>query len=203
MGDFRTITLIYPRYKWYEANGLGEPLGILTLVALLKQKNYDVRFHDLTFRHDLSCLDKDVSESELVGMTVSSPLFGKTKIVMDHITKVNPDATFIAGGPHPTFWPHEVLEYGFQYAFQGEAELSLMAFLDAADEQERKNAKGLAYKENGKMIVNERMPFIQNLDTLPFPDRSVVEYDRYINGADGWCFEVGMLATRGCNANSN
>jgi len=199
MGDFQTITLIYPRYKWYEANGLGEPLGILTLVAMLKQNNYDVRFHDLTFRDDLSCLDKDVSESDLVGMTVSSALFGKAKIVMDHITKVNPNATFIAGGPHATFWPHEVLDSGFQYAFQGEAELSFQAFLEAADEQERKTTKGLAHKENGKIVINERMPYIQDLDALPFPDRTVIEYDKYIDGADGWRFEIGMLKTRGCD----
>jgi len=200
VGAFKTVTLIYPRYKWFEANGLAEPLGIMTLVALLKQNGYDVRFHDLTFRDDLSCLDKDVSESDLVGMTVSSPLFGKAKTVMDYITKVNPDATFIAGGPHATFWPHEVLDSGFQYAFQGEAELSFQAFLEAGDEKERKATRGLAYKENGKMVVNERMPFIQDLDTVPFPDRSIIEYEKYIDGRDGWRFEVAMLATRGCNA---
>lgn len=201
MGDFKTITLIYPRYKWYEANGLAEPLGILTLVSLLKQEGYDVRFHDLTFKDDLSCLDADVKASQLVGMTVSSPLFGKARIVMDHITKVNPEAMFIAGGPHATFWPHEVLDSGFQYAFQGEAEVSLMAFLNAANDSERKKTSGLAYKQDGQLVINERMPYIQDLDTLPFPDRSVIEYDKYIDGEDGWRFEVGMLATRGCNSN--
>ena len=199
-GDFQTITLIYPRYKWLESQGPAEPLGILTLVAILKQKGYDVRFHDLTFQDDLSCLDKDVSESDLVGMTVSRPLFSRAKTVVDHVLEVNPGVTLIAGGPHATTNPQDVLDSGFQFAFQGEAELSFMAFMEAGDEKERRATKGLAYKENGKMIVNERMPFIQDLDTVPFPDRSVVEYDKYINGVDGWRFEVGMLKTRGCDS---
>ena len=199
-GDFKTITLIYPRFKWVESQGPAEPLGILTLVAMLKQRGYDVRFHDLTFQDDLSCLDKDVSESDLVGMTVSMPLFTRAKMVVDHVTEVNPDVTLIAGGPHPTFFPQEILDSGFHFAFQGEAELSLQAFLEAADEKERKAIRGLAYKENGKMVVNERMPFIEDLDTVPFPDRSVVEYDKYIDGPDGWQFEVGILNTRGCDS---
>jgi radical SAM superfamily enzyme YgiQ (UPF0313 family) len=39
--------------------------------------------------------------------------------------------------------------------------------------------KGVTYKEGGKVYVNVDMPFIEDLDRLPFPDRKIVNNELY------------------------
>ena len=72
------------------------------------------------------------------------------------IEAIKPYCTLlIAGGPHPTACPEEVLEKGIEIAFVGEAEVSFKKFLDALDSKKSfKKIKGLAYKNKGKIVNN-------------------------------------------------
>ena len=59
----------------------------------------------------------------------------------------------------------------------------------------------LTFRNNGTITENKDMPLIQNLDELPFPDRSIVkiEYDSEIGGLDFAKDRfTTLLSSRGC-----
>jgi B12-binding domain/radical SAM domain protein len=78
--------------------------------------------------------------------------------------------SFIAGGSHPSGDPLSTLKIGFDYAFIGEAESSLISFLDSfLQEEDLLSTPGIAYlgEEDDELIMNPRPPAIV-LDDFPF-----------------------------------
>lgn len=184
------ITLIYPRFKYESVGNVEEPLGILSIAAVLKKANHSVAFHDLTFAKDFSILKKDVYDSDLVGLSASSPLFGIARKVLAYVKEVNPGVKTVIGGPHPTLDPGDTLDAGFDFAVMGEGEDTILELVKGIEEGIFNHIDGIAYKENNGIKINQPRKFIQNLDALPLIDRSLVDYNRY--------FTFGIMATRGC-----
>ena len=94
------------------------------------------------------------------------------------------------GGTHPTLDPEGTLAgEEFDYAIRGEGELT---FLELADNPEEEKIKGLSFKKDNQIIHNESRPFIEDLNTLPYPCR-----DSFLN--DTRYLDFGHLITgRGC-----
>ncbi|MFQ6039084.1 MAG: B12-binding domain-containing radical SAM protein, partial [Candidatus Aminicenantales bacterium] len=62
--------------------------------------------------------------------------------------------------------------------------------------------KGVGYKENGKAILNPPEEFIQDLDSLPIPDRDLLPYKKYYNLlGTGREIMTALLTSRGCPHN--
>ena len=80
---------------------------------------------------------------------------------------------FIAGGSHPTGDPLTTLKLGFDFAFIGEAEFSLIDFLRRFIENEDiQTTHGIAFlEEENNLIVTPKPPLI-NLDDYPFLSKS-------------------------------
>ena len=147
-------------------------LGSVLLATILKEKGYDCRVYF-------------VSEKEIPKLRISCDL-----VAISTITSTAPQAYRIAdyfhrqnlkvimGGPHVTFLPEEALAHA-DYCVLGEGEETLPELVAAL------NLKGpvaqipnLAYWENGKPIYTARKPFLAPLDSLPFPDFSLLNYGR-------------------------
>jgi len=184
------ITLIYPRFKYENVGSVQEPLGILSIATVLKNANYPVCFHDLTFAKDLSILKNDIRDSSLVGFSSSSPLFGIAKGVLTYVKEINPNIKTVIGGPHPTQDPKDALDTGFDFAVIGEGENTILELVKGIKEGRGREARGIAYKENGDIKINPPREFIQDLDTVPIVDRKLLDYSKYLS--------FGMMATRGC-----
>jgi len=184
------ITLIYPRFEYENVGNIQEPLGILHIAAVLKKAKHQVYFYDLTFEKDLNILKNDIRNSDLVGFSSSSPLFGVAKKILAYVKEINPNIKTVVGGPHATEDPEDVLKAGFDFACIGEGEATILELINGLEEGKCDLVKGIAYKENGNIKINAPQQFIQNLDTIPFVDRSLVDYSKYLSFA--------MMATRGC-----
>lgn len=187
------IALIYPRCRSLAAGGMEEPLGILYIASALKKVGHHVIFTDLTFEDNLGILRDIVSDVDLIGISSSSPLFGKAIEVLSYVKEINPKAFCLIGGPHPTAIPEDALRAGFDYAVLGEGEQTVVNFVNSLSKGKHKDTKGIAFLKNGHLHINEPMPYIEDLDCLPFPDRSLIDYSRYGT--------VGVMASRGCPYN--
>jgi B12-binding domain/radical SAM domain protein len=78
----------------------------------------------------------------------------------------NVDAIFIAGGPHPSALPEEVLEL-FDFVVIGEGEETLPELIEAIEEGlDPAHVLGIAYKLNGKISFTGKRPPV-DLDTYP------------------------------------
>jgi radical SAM superfamily enzyme YgiQ (UPF0313 family) len=83
------------------------------------------------------------------------------------------------GGVHATVAPFECLNIeGVLGVCVGEAELALSNFVDAfVADRDHYSTSNFYFKRNGGTITNSLCPLIQDLDSLPFPDRTLFAYD--------------------------
>ena len=66
------VVLVYPRWQWFEYNGLAEPLGLLQIAASLRKSGHRVEYADYTFCNSLDDLDHMYEGAGLCGVAVSA-----------------------------------------------------------------------------------------------------------------------------------
>lgn len=189
--DIKKIILIYPPFPMEERYGKGlkdigtclPPLGLLSLGAVLEQNGYEVRVYDSDLRNstveELVAYIKDYNP-DFVGIYCNTSNFHRVINYADNIKKISA-APICLGGPHPVIEPEKVLENpSVDFVVMGEGEITIIEFLGAlSNDKTLEGIKGLAYKENGGVVVNEKRELIQDLDTLPMPARHLVEIEKY------------------------
>ncbi|NLP05653.1 hypothetical protein GX411_06860, partial [Candidatus Fermentibacteria bacterium] len=193
------VALVYPRFQWFEYNGLAEPVGQLILASVLRNAGHEVRYVDYSFVNDISDLDNMLRDVDIVGVAVSAAAkLGRAAQVTKHIRDVNPGALFIEGGAYPSIFPENTLvETGADLVIEGEAEEALLEVVEAVrDGRDWRGIRNVSYMDaEGRLVQNPRRPVIRDLDTIPYPARDLVDYDAYFeNGMT----EYGMVTTRGC-----
>jgi radical SAM superfamily enzyme YgiQ (UPF0313 family) len=89
----------------------------------------------------------------------------------------------VVGGAHPTFFPEIIKEEGIDIICRGEGEGAMTELADKLNggagiaEGGLENIQNLWVKTGDKLSKNEVRPLIEDLDSLPFPDRTV--YAKY------------------------
>jgi radical SAM superfamily enzyme YgiQ (UPF0313 family) len=192
------IALVYPRFQWFEYNGLAEPVGQLILVSVLRNAGHDVRFVDYSFCREIDELDHMVRGVDVVGIAVSAAAkLGRAAMVARHLRTVDDKAQFIAGGAYPSIFPQTTLEeMDVDFVMEGESEEPLLEFVETlAKGGDLRAIRNVSYMKDGTFFQNPRRPVIKDLDSIPYPARDVVDYDAYLTGGMA---EYGMVTTRGC-----
>lgn len=81
-------------------------------------------------------------------------------------------------GLHPSAKPHESLAHPcIDFVVIGEPELTVQELaktLEAGKLDELKKVKGLGFKKDGEDVITPPRPFIEDLDSLPFPARHLL-----------------------------
>jgi len=123
---------------------------------------------------------------------------------------VLPSCVVVVGGAHATF-AHETLisnNHCIDVVVRGEGEVTFWKLLRAVYSDESfDNLKGITFRKAGNLVVQEPEPLIEDLDSLPMPDRSLVDYGKYLEISDKSYFvpykkPVGtIVSSRGCMFN--
>ena len=103
-------------------------------------------------------------------------------------------------GPHVTALPRETMECfpSCDFGIVGEAEQTLAELLNAVDNAgDLKHIKGLVYRKDGQIMVNQERPFIEDLDSLPIPLHELLPVDKYKLPYIGRRYTF-VLHSRGC-----
>ena len=112
------------------------------------------------------------------------------------------DIQIIIGGIHPTALPEKTIKRmkNVDVFVIGEGE---QTFLELMQNKKFENIKGVAYMKSGKVRINPCREFIQNLDTLPFPARNLLDMEKYTLGFDweGRKPAATIFSSRGCPFN--
>jgi radical SAM superfamily enzyme YgiQ (UPF0313 family) len=166
------ITLVEPRSAdWHVFSDFPLPrLGLPIIGAILKERGHTVQI----FCEDLSPIEYDVLfSSDIVGISTTTST-APTAYKIASLLKER-KIPVVIGGVHATFRPEEALTYA-PYCVRGEGEETILELVDALNN--RKNLSeiaGLSYIEDGQFHHNPQRPLLCDLDTIPFPDLSIIK----------------------------
>lgn len=108
----------------------------------------------------------------LVGLSSYVWNFNKMLSLARLINSLWPESKIVLGGPEVTPHPEDVLKkFPFLTAVvYGEGEETFIELVDAfISHRPLKEIRGIAFKDNGEIIVNEPRPLIEPLDKIPSP----------------------------------
>jgi magnesium-protoporphyrin IX monomethyl ester (oxidative) cyclase len=174
-------SLIYPRHISWSPN-FWTPLGLTYIASILEKAGHKVKILDLNaFKMSDDDILKNVKNSDIIGIGGSITEYMNI-INLTNLIKDNSDIPIILGGPCTTTLYNKVLENTkADYAVIGEGETSTANLIDAIENQSSLNkVKGIVYKNDGKVIMTEPRPLIENLDEIPFPARHLLDMKKYI-----------------------
>jgi radical SAM superfamily enzyme YgiQ (UPF0313 family) len=171
-----------------------ENLGVMYLTGMLKSRGYDARiFIDVRGNNAL----REVLEyhPQVVGVSCTTGLHHWGIAFLQAVKTARPGIVTLIGGPHASFCPEVALVSGVDYAVRGESEDAIIKIAEAMkDGSDISALDNIAYQRDGELVVNPLGHLIDDLDTIPFPDRSY--YDRYpLTKREG---SKNFIAGRGC-----
>ncbi len=112
--------------------------------------------------------------------------------------KIN--ATTVTMGPHATKLIKESFEEcpELDFIMLKEVEITFKELILALEKSEGvKDIRGLAYREDGEIKVNENRNFIENLDELPIPRHDLLPLEKYVFPFIASKFTF-VISSRGC-----
>jgi radical SAM superfamily enzyme YgiQ (UPF0313 family) len=165
-------------------------LGLYILGTLAKQRGWDV---EIVYEEIQKIDFSQVESSDLVGISTITSTAPRAYMIADKIKQMG--IPVIMGGPHVSFQTEEALGHA-DFVIRGEGEKALMAFFDAWEgKTDYTTVPNLSFKKNGKIVHNPLAPNTSDLDQLPFPDLTHLNYNpKRIAGFR----TIPIQASRGC-----
>ena len=181
------------------------PLGLLYIGTVAKNAGHDVRLVDIdTEQIKDTTFDSIFREfnPEVVGLTCTTPIFKNALEWASRCKKLKRKITVVMGGVHATSDSREVIkEKSIDIVVVGEGESTARELFDVLSSKNKslRKVKGILYKQNSKVVITEPRELIVNLDTIPFPDRSLLIHPERFYPIDAINLPaVGMMTSRGC-----
>ncbi len=146
--------------------------GVMSLCAFLKRHGHtaDVLVYTIDTHID-RCIDEH--KPDLIGFSCTTGAHQWAEKVAEQI-KRHHRVPIILGGPHATFFPEGLEHSPFDLLCQGEGEGPLLDLVEALRKGEPVTGiPNIWSRCNGKVVPTEVRDLIQDLDQLPFADRSV------------------------------
>lgn len=159
--------------------------GLAYLSSALKKAGHDVKY---CYASQPSQFDDIVTRvtnyvPDVVGFTAVESQFIYVKRLSRLIREVF-KGVIICGGVYITLFPEAIKETdALDGAIIGEADYALLKFLEKLEKgNDYRQTPNFCYydKNQNKLVKNNLLPLIQNLDELPFPDRELFEYNAYL-----------------------
>ena len=173
---------------------LEEP-GISLIASYLRSKSHDVTLINCNAEPD--CNSFLAYKPDIIGMNMYNASRKAVINIAKNIKGIAPNIFITVGGVEPTYYGKEIMEEAnsaIDFIIRGEGEIVFANLTDEINTNRTfENIKGLTYRENNKIIENDNMPFIDNLDTMPYAARDLLIKDN---------LAVAQISTsRGCIGN--
>ncbi len=196
------ILLVNPPVGFgYYSMGLSRPpLGLAYLASLLVND------------HDVEIIDFNIERKrwkhfpfagyDVIGISADTARYS-TAMKIAKLAKAG-GAKVVMGGPHVSFFDEDALRSGFvDYIIKNEGEYSFHSLIKSlSGEIPIDDVQGLSRISDGEIVRTAPAPFINDLDSLPFPARDLLPLRRYKEKIDGRPMTT-MITSRGCPFNCN
>jgi anaerobic magnesium-protoporphyrin IX monomethyl ester cyclase len=174
---FQDIVFINLPTPFLEDSSWIYPIGLVQLATYAQSRGFKVKIEDLSILSGNNSINRKIANwvktilCHTIGVSVTTPQASFLPVVA---LSANKSSRLIAGGPHASILPEEVLALGFDTVVCGEGEYVL---------------PDIIWKP---ILLFDRKiipPQVDDLDSLPFPDRSLVS---------GYKGPIPIMASRGC-----
>ncbi|MBZ4418398.1 B12-binding domain-containing radical SAM protein [Myxococcus sp. RHSTA-1-4] len=202
-------------YKFPHAS---PPIGLQYLAAYIKQhlpEVASVKVMSLPLalleqkRHPLEVVLEELRGQRYDMLGIRSLTSGRDfmEILSGAVKKEFPELPIIAGGPYASDSAALILKDhpGVDYTASQEGEEVLKQFIEARllGRGEVEKVRGLGYRKGEQAVINPPMAWIDDVDTIPFPDYQHVHLDRFakvenpmrIANGETW---TSLFTQRGC-----
>jgi anaerobic magnesium-protoporphyrin IX monomethyl ester cyclase len=176
-------------------------LPLLYVASLLEQEGHAVTFRDFTEENSWKSFEDAVAASDHEVYVFHTVLLAESAdIKAARFITEHTNASIIFFGPQPTFQPINFLLNDRCYVARGEAEYIIRDLLRGLESGPVADVKGISYLHNGQMRENDTYGVIQDLDSLPFPARQLLqERECYFNPKLEERPVTLVLTSRGCS----
>ena len=194
------VLFIYPDILLHRLDWTGYfYTGIGSISAVLKSQGHKTSLFHVTKPVAREKFIKRVEKEapDIIGFSSTSPMFPLVRDYALWLMEAKIGVPTICGGIHPTVTPDEVLAtHGIDMICRGEGEAPLSELCQKIEDQKNiTTIPNIWIKNNDGVIKNPLRPLIDDLDKLPFPDRSIFDYQTLYGEKIGCaCF----LVSRGC-----
>jgi radical SAM superfamily enzyme YgiQ (UPF0313 family) len=184
------------------------PIYLALAAGLVRKHGYEIDFLDAPAEnYDLLSTEARVLKFKpdlIVSTTVTASVHHDIKI-MDHLAKKTGALTLLVG-THPTARPLETLKMSptLDAVAVGEYDFTVLEvvrhFASGKTREGLSDVKGLAYRVGDQFFLNERRPWQENLDEIPWASliyRDFLKIENYSYGAQLHP-EVTIVSGRGC-----
>lgn len=171
------------------------PTDLMYLASIAESCGFEAIIRDYSQGGDFEADLKEFQPNYLVA-NIATPTFQSDMMAVKLAKEIVPSiCTIVKGAPFLTYNTNTIYENPFiDYVIMGEAELTLKDILDGVPNCE---ILGICYRENFQPVKNDKRPFIEDLDILPFPARHLVDNSIYKRPDNGKVQAVIKVA-RGC-----
>ncbi len=207
------VLLVHPTYGEETENrifrpGIEFPLSLACLSSFIEQSGISCDLLDMRLKgHNGSVLARYLHEHRpvAVGLTASTANITNADRLARAIKAISPETTTVIGGWHASALPEQTLKQhrAFDCLVHGEGERAFTDLVTAlAERASPRNCQGIAYRDDGHVVVNPRPPLIDKLDELPPPARDKLPITAYRPSPGTRNYRrlpsTGILVGRGC-----
>ncbi|MCX5795275.1 MAG: radical SAM protein [Elusimicrobia bacterium] len=178
------------------------PLGIASIAAVLEQRRIPVAVIDAAVeRLSYEEVVRRVAGADVVGLTATTCSFADAVELARRLKSASP-AVVVLGGPHVSVAPEHALSPGcFDFGVIGEGEDTFPELLQRLASGGRPgDVDGLAFREDGRLVLTRPRAWIKDLDRLPLPARHLLPMERYVPQPNDERArpKLSMVSSRGC-----
>lgn len=190
------------------------PQGLSYIAAVLLKDGHEVEIYSQDLHHypeEHLTQYLDNNRFDFIGVSVIGGYYQYRKLlsISEAINKSKNRPFYVIGGHGPAPAPNYFLgTTDADMIVIGEGEETVIEIMDALENKKGfDDIKGIAFRRDGKVVVTERRPLIQDLDSIPFPayDLFPMEYYRLLRapGTKSTDFVMPLLSGRGCTFRCN
>lgn len=169
-------------YEVFNEGGSSFPsIGLLILAAIAREDGNDAVFKDyLSVGADLENALSDMRKvsPDWIAISSNTDMILDASSFADEIKKNMPHIIILIGGPHVSAAPQETMEKckSFDIGVIGEGEAAFGEILRTSGQpRELHQIKGIVFRDGGLVKVNNIRPFIDDLDSIPFPAWDLID----------------------------
>jgi len=170
------------------------PLGIMLVGGFAQKYGHTVKILDRNYETNARRIIDDF-KPDVVGISsMTGPMLIDGLKLSKYIKEKFLCTKVIWGGIHASTLPENtLLEDYIDYVVIGEGEKVFVELLDAIENKKDLSAiKGIAYKEDGRIIVNKRRPLLEDMDSVSLVPWDLIDVKKYLK------YETLFITSRGC-----